>query len=57
MTIEEEFPLGSEGKDFGPLALEGGNAFQLRKLDGYAVVKGHVGAEEVVVGDKEGYEG
>ena len=50
-------PLGSEGKNFRPLALESGNTFQLCKFDGYTVVKGHVGAKEVVVGDKEDHEG
>ena len=57
MTTEEKFPLGSEGKNFCPLALEGGNAFQLRKFNGYPVVQGHVGTKEIVVSDKEDDEG
>jgi len=57
LTTEEKLPLGSEGKNFRPLALEGGNALQFGKFDGYAVLQGHVGAEEVVVGDKEDHEG
>jgi len=57
LTTEERFSLGSEGEDLCPLTLEGGNAFQFGKFDGGAVVQGHVGAEEVVVGDEEGHQG
>jgi hypothetical protein len=57
LITEETLLLGSEGKNFGPLALEGSNVFQFRKFDGYPVVEGHVGAKEVVVGDKEDYQG
>jgi len=57
LTTEEKFALGGERKNFGPLALEGSNVFQFRKLDGYPVVKGHVGAKEVVMGDKQDHEG
>jgi hypothetical protein len=57
LTTEEKLPLGREGKNFCPLALEGSNAFQFRKFDGYPVVQGHVGAKENVVGDKEDHQG
>ena len=47
MINEEKFPLGSKGKNFHPLALTGGNAFQFPRLDGYSKVKGHVGATDI----------
>lgn len=44
-------------KEGGPTALKGIDAFQEVKRDGDFVIEGHVRAEEVVEGDKEGGEG